>query len=313
MQGILIVNKPKGYSSFDCVAIIRRQTGEKRCGHTGTLDPDASGVLPVCVGSATRLIEYMDGAPKLYRCVCRLGVETDSYDMSGRVTGGVRSALAAGACPDFRWPQEEEISEALKGFTGEIEQRPPIFSAVKLNGKRLYSYAREGIYDIAVKPRKVTVYSIVLISYDSKAGELTMDISCSRGTYVRSICHELGQSLKTGAVMAELVRLSSAGFDISEALDLEKLRTMPGEAVEKLLYPAERAVVSLERVETDGYGKHLFVNGDPAFAEHILPQMRPEFGEGDDIAVFSEGVFLGTGKIKAEAAGLRLLPNKVIK
>jgi len=304
----LIINKPKGYTSFDCVAIARRQSGEKRCGHTGTLDPDATGVLPICIGKATRLIEYMDGAPKQYRCVCRLGVETTTYDLSGDVTGGAR--LNAGN--DIEWPSEEDLREALSCFTGEIEQYPPLYSAVKVNGKRLYKYALEG-KQVDIKPRKVTVYSIVLLAYDRKEGELTMDVTCSRGTYVRSICHDLGQRLGCGAAMAELERLSAAGFDISEAVDVEELKTMDRSELETRLYPAERAVSSLESVETDERGKELFMNGNPEFSRHIKPRLRAEFREGDDIAVFSGGIFLGTGKIKKDAAGLKLVPGKVFK
>ncbi len=308
MQGILIINKPKGYTSFDCVAIARRQSGEKRCGHTGTLDPDATGVLPICIGKATRLIEYMDGAPKQYRCVCRLGVETATYDLSGEITGGAR--LSGGdAC---QWPSEEEIRTALQGFTGHIEQYPPLYSAVKVNGKRLYKYALEG-KNVDIKPRRVTVYSIVLLAYDREAGELTMNVTCSRGTYVRSICHDLGKALGCGAAMAELERLSAAGFDISEAMDIEDLKTMNREDLGTRLYPAERAVQSLESVETDERGKMLFMNGNPEFSGYIRPRMRAEFREGDDIAVYSGGEFLGTGKIKADAAGLKLVPCKVFK
>lgn len=313
MQGILIINKPKGYTSFDCVAIARRQSGEKRCGHTGTLDPDAVGVLPICIGSATRLIEYMDGAPKQYRCVCRLGVVTDTYDLSGETVGGVRMTVPEGPKFEKLWPSEDELKSELSKFTGEIQQYPPVYSAVKVNGKRLYQYAREGVLNVAVKPRTVTVYSIALLDYDRRAGEFTADITCSRGTYVRSICHDLGQALGTGAAMADLIRLSAAGFDISEALDIEELKAMSREDLEKRLYPPERAVSSLESVDTDGRGEALFMNGNPAFSAYIKPMLRAEFREGDDIAVFCGGRFLGTGKIKKDAAGLKLAPNKVFK
>ena len=308
MQGILIINKPKGYTSFDCVAIARRQSGERRCGHTGTLDPDATGVLPICIGKATRLIEYMDGAPKQYRCVCRLGVETSTYDLSGEITGGVRLSGGEGCV----WPSEEELNAALQAFTGEIEQYPPLYSAVKVNGKRLYKYALEG-KSVEIKTRRVTVYSIVLLDYDRAEGQFTMDVTCSRGTYVRSICHDLGKALGTGAAMAELVRLSTGGFDISEAIDVEELKTMSPEELEQRLYPAERAVQALESIETDERGRDLFMNGNLEFSRHVKPRMRAEFREDDDIAVFCGGVFLGTAKVKADVAGLKLVPGKVFK
>ena len=193
MNGILNLNKPAGFTSFDCVAVLRRLTGEKKIGHTGTLDPEATGVLPLCIGKATRLLEYMDEAPKTYVAGCLLGLTTDTRDIWGTVLCDRR--------PETGALTRENVEKALRAFEGEIEQKPPVFSAIKVKGKKLYEYAREG-KSVEVPMRRVTVYSIRILEWNGPSEPFTMEIVCSRGTYVRSICHDLGQLLECGACMS---------------------------------------------------------------------------------------------------------------
>ncbi len=230
MNGFLIVDKPSGVTSFSMVSLVRRLTGVRRVGHAGTLDPLASGVLPVAVGYATRFIEYMDDALKTYDAAVRFGEATDTYDAEGAVTAsGDASAVGAAA-----------IEAALLEFVGEIAQTPPLFSAIKVAGKPLYRYAREGA-DVAVEPRTVYVERAALRSYDDGIAEI--EVRCGKGTYIRSIAHDLGQRFGCGAHLAALRRTSSGGFRMTDARAPEVLTALASEGRlgEALLAP-DRAV-----------------------------------------------------------------------
>ena len=284
MNGILNLKKTAGYTSFDCVAVLRRLTGEKKIGHAGTLDPQATGVLPVCIGKATRLLEFMDSAPKTYVCGCTLGIETDTQDIWGTVTGGRR--------PEIGSLTRETVEKALLSFEGEIEQKPPVFSAVKVQGKRLYEYAREG-KDVEIPVRKVTIYRIRLLEWKNQEEPFTFEVVCSRGTYVRSICHDLGQILGCGACMSSLVRTASCGYTIEHAVSFDELQEMDVSEIEALLDPPETAVSHLPRVELDEAKRKLFLNGNPGWScDLIIPD--------DPCAVFSGKDLIGitrAGKI----------------
>lgn len=303
MDGIIVLDKPAGFTSFDCVAVMRRLTGERKIGHTGTLDPQATGVLPLCIGKATRLLEYMDAPAKRYVCGCTLGIRTDSMDVWGKVLSDERP-LAEPA-------EKEAVREALLSFAGEIVQTPPAFSAVKVNGRRLYSYAREG-KAVEIPERRVTVHGIELLEWPEGASfgacGFVFELSCSRGTYVRSICSQLGEMLGCGAAMSSLVRTCAAGFDISEAIGLGELRSMSREQIEALLLPCESAVRGLKRLELDSERARLFASGNPLWSEGLeglscLPAVCDGSGASPVspvFAVFSEGTLLGTasgGKI----------------
>lgn len=281
MYGIINLNKPAGYTSMDCCAVIRKLCGEKKVGHTGTLDPNATGVLPVCIGKATRLIEYMDTFPKTYLCGCRLGFSTDTHDIWGNPDEAVFDGL---------FPSKEAVEEALISFKGEILQRPPAYSAVKVAGKRLYSYAREG-KKVESDPRPVIIDSIELIEYDETGGELTFKMSCSRGTYLRSVCHELGEKLACGGTMSSLIRTSSCGFELKDSVSLDTLR---GDGVEGHLLPIERAVSAMPRIVLGDDEKRLFLNGTKGFF------LDPGAPEGTVFAVFSGGELLGTSVVKPD-------------
>lgn len=233
MFGILNIYKPKGLTSFDVVAKVRKALNIKQVGHTGTLDPLAQGVLPVCVGKATKLIEYFN-SDKKYRASATLGITTDSYDLEGEVHEKKQVDM----------PSREEIKKVLKTFDGEIIQTPPIYSAIKVNGKKLYEYARNNIEIDEIPKRKVTIYNIELVeTIEAQNPVIVFDVECSSGTYIRSIIQELGEKLGTGAVMSDLIRTKANGFCVEETIKIEDITP------EKLLDPSK--MVDLASLEID--------------------------------------------------------------
>jgi tRNA pseudouridine55 synthase len=210
VDGILNVNKPQGKTSFSIVSLVKRLSGEKRVGHAGTLDPLATGVLPVCLGQGTRVIPFLLEATKTYQAEIELGVTTDTYDATGAITGG----------GDPSEVSREQLLSALKDFTGLIEQVPPMYSAVKHQGKPLYQLARSGI-KVKRKSRKRWVYHLELIGWQPPVA--TIEVECSKGTYIRSLAHDLGQLLGCGAHLKSLTRLRCGLFHIEDAVSLPKL------------------------------------------------------------------------------------------
>ena len=210
LSGILNVDKPPGMTSHDVVDAIRRVSGQRRVGHAGTLDPMATGVLLVCLGQGTRVAEYLMGGRKRYRASVVLGSTTDTYDAEGEVT-------SSGGLADF---QRAEIETALAGFLGPIEQVPPIYSALKQGGEPLHRRARRGEV-VEVRPRPVVIDEIRLLDWESPV--VIFEVACSPGTYVRSLAHDLGQRLGSGAYLGSLVRLASGRFALEDATSLERL------------------------------------------------------------------------------------------
>ena len=225
MFGFLNVYKPKGKTSHDVVAILRRITKIKQIGHTGTLDPFAEGVLPVCIGKATRLIEYLED-DKAYKGVVKFGASTDTYDVEGKVT----------ACSD-KIITKEELEEELDNFRGKIKQYPPIYSAIKLNGKKLYEYARNG-ENVEVKPRKICVNRLELLRFDYENQIAELYIECSKGTYIRSIANDLGSNLGCYAHLIALERVKAGKFLVENSIKLENLITNET-VLENIIYPTK--------------------------------------------------------------------------
>jgi len=210
MDGILNINKPKDITSFGVVAMVKRLSGEQRVGHAGTLDPAATGVLPVCLGQGTRVIEFLVDTTKAYRAEIELGVATDTYDASGKVTQmGDYSGISRG-----------QLESALTSYCGLIHQTPPMYSAVKYQGKPLYQLARAGI-KVERKSRTTKIYHLELIDWQPPI--LTTEVVCGKGTYIRSLAHDLGQTLGCGANLKSLVRLRCGLFDIEDAVSLPQL------------------------------------------------------------------------------------------
>ena len=210
-NGIINVYKEKGYTSFDVVARMRGICGQKKIGHTGTLDPDAEGVLPVCLGKATKVCDMLTDSDKVYRAVMQLGVETDTQDLTGTILKKV----------DTSGLMEQKVMDAVMQFEVEIHQVPPMYSALKVNGKKLCDLARAGV-TVERKARPVTIYKIqvenIALPY------VTMTVSCSKGTYIRTLCHDIGQKLGCGAAMKSLVRLQAAGYRMEDAYKLDTLQ-----------------------------------------------------------------------------------------
>lgn len=213
MDRIINILKPPNMTSHDVVGRLRRLTKIKRIGHTGTLDPMAAGVLPVCIGKSTKIIEYFEGDSKTYRCEMTLGASTDTEDAWGKVLEE----------SDFL-PSEDAIRQALMSFIGEIDQVPPMYSALKINGQKLYDLARQGKV-VERKPRRRTIHNIDIIDINLDKKTVLYDVTCSKGTYVRTICHDVGVRLGCFAHMSFLMRTTSGQFHIKEAVTLEDLQS----------------------------------------------------------------------------------------
>lgn len=220
MFGFLNVYKPVGKTSHDVVAYFRKLLKIKKIGHTGTLDPFAEGVLPICVGNSTRLIEYLPD-DKAYLAFVQLGKATDSYDTEGNVIFESDKKVT-----------KEQLVNALTSFEGEIEQLPPMYSAIKVKGKKLYEYAREG-KTISVAPRQVTIYKIELKNFDEEKQEAQVYIECSKGTYIRSIANDLGQNLCCGGYLTRLIRTKAGKFLVEDSIKMQDYKSI--EFVEKHL------------------------------------------------------------------------------
>jgi tRNA pseudouridine55 synthase len=239
VSGVLVVDKPIGLTSHDVVQIIRRGTGIRRAGHTGTLDPRASGVLVVLIGPAVRLSEYVSASDKRYQATIRLGSSTDTYDAEGVVT---ESAA---------WENitEEQFNEVLQKFVGEIEQVPPPYSAVKVKGKHAYDMAREG-EEVDLEPRTIHVYSLEILEWAPP--EVVIDVYCSSGTYVRSLANDLGKELGCGAHLIGLRRTKSGRFTLRDAIPLRKLQeSFETGSWYRNLIPAAEALADWPMVELD--------------------------------------------------------------
>lgn len=222
MFGFLNVYKPKGLTSHDVVARLRRITKIKQIGHTGTLDPFAQGVLPVCIGKATRLIEYL-ADDKAYEGVIQFGVSTTTYDTEGDVVSSSKNKVSA-----------VDVEKALSSFRGEIEQKPPIYSAIKKDGKKLYEYARKG-EEVEIPTRKVEIYRLELLNFEEEKQQARIYIECSKGTYIRSIANDVGQVLGVYGHLIELLRVKAGMFELSETCDLDNLDN--AKVQERLLNP----------------------------------------------------------------------------
>ena len=223
MFGFLNVYKPKGKTSHDVVAMLRRITKIKQIGHTGTLDPFAEGVLPICIGKATRLIEYLDD-DKAYVATVKLGEATTTYDLEGDIVASSDKEI-----------ELEKIQRVLPKFMGDIEQYPPIYSAIKVAGKKLYEYARKG-EQVEIKPRIVNISELKILSYNKESRILELYVACSKGTYIRSIANDLGKELETYGHLTKLVRVKAGAFLLETSVKLEELDKVE-DVKQKLLYP----------------------------------------------------------------------------
>ena len=320
-HGMLTIYKEKGYTSSDAVARLRGILRMRKIGHTGTLDPDADGVLPMCLGNATRICELIADREKEYLAVMRLGVLTDTQDMSGeilsqvpeerireillndkRISGGTEEEdrekylkneqISDGKIEDDRKTEEDriildKILVAASSFTGEIEQIPPMYSAVKVNGKRLYDMARKGI-TVERKPRRITIYSLQIEEVNLPLVRLR--VRCSKGTYIRTLCEDLGNALGTGAAMQSLLRTRVGQFTLDEALTLDEVERIAKTESEKLpglIQPVDSFFADLPAAECTDEALRLLKNGNVLTVREIRflvqdedPLVRPAAGAG---------------------------------
>lgn len=284
MNGILIIDKPKGFTSFDVIAVIRKITGQRKLGHTGTLDPNATGVLPVLMGNATKLQDLILNHDKAYIAGFMLGKTTDTLDIWGNVTSEFQTVARA-----------EEIIAVIPKFTGEIGQKPPMFSAVKKDGQRLYDLARRGI-EVERKSRKVIVYNLELINFDEQQQSGVLKISCSKGTYVRSVIDDIGKALGTGAVMTSLRRTEACGFSLDDCITLETAKELAaGGKLESKVMSAESLFEKCGYIcVTDAQAKRFSNGGALDIARTYLAKI--EVNDGQIFRVKNRsGDFLGLG------------------
>ena len=244
MNGIINVFKPTGITSFDVVRTIRKISNVKKVGHAGTLDPEASGVLPVCIGKATKAIDYIMGDFKIYEVELKLGVTTDTYDREGKILS--ESEVSA---------SDEEITGAINSFIGEIKQVPPMYSALKVNGKKLYELARAGI-EIERAARPITIYEIDITNLESPY--VKFRVKCSKGTYIRSLCYDIGELLKCGGMMWNLRRTATGQFHIEDAINIEDLNK---ENISKHVMPIEKIFQNNAKITIEDKFVKFLLNG----------------------------------------------------
>lgn len=278
MDGILNIDKPTGMTSHDVVAAVRRFSRQSRVGHAGTLDPMATGVLLLCIGQAVRVSEYLGEHDKRYRARVRLGVETDTYDAAGTVLAE-RPVTAS----------REEIEGALRDLVGKLMQTPPAYSAIKKEGVPLYKLARQGI-EVQVEPRAVEIYSIDLRSIDLP--DLEIDVHCSKGTYVRSIAHDLGVALGCGGHLAALTRTASGRFVLEDSIGLDKLRqAFESGYVSQYLIPIDEALLQFQAIVVDPGTAKRIQQGNLLVCEreYTTPLLRAYTDGGELIALLERG------------------------
>ncbi len=280
MNGLILLDKPEGFTSFKAAAVLRRIYGTKRVGHTGTLDPMATGVLPILIGRSTRLCSYVLEADKKYTAGVRLGVTTDTLDITGEVLSEAQTSVS-----------DEQLNEALKHFTCTYDQIPPMYSAIKKDGVRLYDLARQG-QEIEREPRSVTIFGIDLISRNGN--DFFIDVHCSKGTYIRSLADDIGKFLGCGATLISLRRTDAAGFSIENCKTLEEIEADP----EGCLLPPETAVPSFRSVYVSEAQSKRFRNGAALSIDRI--RGLKEADEGEIFKVFFEDRFLGLAQYSDE-------------
>ncbi|HWV38152.1 MAG TPA: tRNA pseudouridine(55) synthase TruB [Vulgatibacter sp.] len=295
VDGVVVVDKPAGPTSFDVVRRLRRFGRDRKAGHTGTLDPMATGVLPICLGDATKIASFITDGDKEYEGVVALGVETDTYDATGTV---VAEARAEGL-------ERERVEDAVAAMAGVYWQTPPMFSAVKVQGRRLYELARKG-EEIERRPRKVRIERIELRAWDPGAARATIFVRCGKGTYVRSIAHELGVALGVGGHLASLRRLRSGPFGIERAVPLAALLEGGLEAVRGSLVPLRDALPELREIVLDEARTRKVAHGMSLGGRDLAECRAPRLAPGERVRLTdASGRLLAVAE--ADAGALRYL------
>lgn len=287
MTGIICVNKEKDITSFGVVAKLRGITGEKKAGHTGTLDPMATGVLPVMFGGATRFLNFLPDSDKGYRATFKLGMTTDTLDITGEVTSQSEVAVSV-----------DDVKKVMRDFVGVIDQIPPMFSAKSVDGVRLYDLAREG-KTVEREACKVEIKNLDLVSFDDNEHIYQIDVLCSKGTYIRSLIDDIGKKLGCGAVMTELCRTKAMGFDLSDCITLAELqeRKDSGKGFDDVLIDVEKMFDCYKKVRVSPAQSTRFFNGGALDINRVQKNIMPD----EICAVYSDkNEFLGLGQRQGE-------------
>lgn len=271
MDGVLIINKPKGYTSYDVVSIVKKKLSISKVGHTGTLDPNATGVLPILVGKATKISKYLIEHNKTYVAELRLGEKSATGDIEGEI-------VERKSIPNLK---ENKIKETHETFLGKQMQKPPIYSSIKINGKKAYEYARKG-QTVEIEPRKIEIMEISLIKFENNI--ITFSTSCSKGTYIRVLCEDIAEKLGTVGLMQNLIRTRVDKFDIKDSFTLEN--------VEKAnIIGIEEIFINNKKIELDRRKTELFLNG-----------VKLNFNEDDGLyRIYNNNIFIGLGIIKSNS------------
>lgn len=277
MDGIILIDKQKEYTSHDVVAIVKKISKEK-VGHTGTLDPMATGILPLLIGNATKISKYLINHDKTYIATLKLGIKTDTLDLEGNI-------IEEKDVPSLT---EKNIKEVLNSYIGEQEQIPPMHSAIKVNGKKLYEYAREG-QKVDIPARKIRIYNLELISFDKENNSITFKLKCSKGTYVRTVCETIAEKLNTVGFMQKLRRIKVGKFDIENAITVNEIKQNES-ILEKNLIGLEKLFEGIEKIELNDRQLELFLNG----------VMLTKEKEDGIYLVYNNDKFIGLGIIKSK-------------
>lgn len=288
VHGVLLLDKPFGFSSNQALQKIKWLYQAQKAGHTGTLDPLATGVLPICLGEATKFAQHLTDENKTYIAAVKFGVTTTTGDKEGAVLREVTCNV-----------QQHDIEAVLPALTGEITQIPPMYSALKVDGKPLYEYAREGV-ELERKPRQVTIYVLRLL--DCQDNVANIEVTCSKGTYIRTLAEDIGQALGVGAHLIGLRRTATATYQIAHTVTIEAVEAMTMEARDALLLPVDTAITALPKVELHADAAYYFKQGNPVWLSGHIP-------DGEMRVYSEEGLFLGVG---TQLANGRIAPKRVV-
>ncbi len=292
-NGILILNKPKNITSHDAVAKLRRLYQTRQIGHTGTLDPMATGVLCILIGRAVKASEYAMDHDKSYRAGLKLGIVTDTGDITGKILSETNEI-----------PSWEEVSAAVFQFRGEMRQVPPMYSAIKVGGEKLCNLARKGI-TVEREARPITVYDISCTPVCCEKGEYILDVSCSKGTYIRSLCEDIGRNLGCGGTMSSLVRTSAGGFSIEDSYTLEQLEAMTAEERDRILISTEELFSDLPIIRLPKFFAGLALAGN----EIYLKKIGVDLQNGQRVRLYDDS-FFSLGEVMSFPDGLAVKPVK---
>lgn len=288
MNGIIVINKPKNYTSFDVVAIIKKLLNEKKVGHAGTLDPMATGVLPILIGRATKLQNFLPDNNKEYIAKIKFGLTTDTLDITGKIVSSNNSYVT-----------KKELEKILINFRGKIKQTPPMFSAVKKNGIRLYKLARNGI-KIERNDREILINKLTLLDFDKNLQIGTLLINCSKGTYIRSLCDDIGKKLKCGAVLTDLIRTKTCSFDIKNSITLDEVKALAltNKLTEQIL-PCDIALKNFNNILISLPQVNRFTNGGSLSLDRISSKVKLK--DKEIVKVYNANIgFIGLGKVNFE-------------